>query len=157
MNHDSNPTRAAARLVLPWIACILIAGSGCRICASCEDEAYPAYGGAWQRTIRDHGRVGSVFAPAGGKVASLVDKDTPLEPDELERQRRQERGDLDEADDSASDDLDGDADESDDRPSLKDVELEDLLEPGGSDLREKDLDDIEIRLIPVSPRSPGVS
>lgn len=44
--------------------------SGCAICTNCEDEAYPSYGGIWQRTDRFDGRVGSVFAPAGAKVAT---------------------------------------------------------------------------------------
>ncbi|QDV12268.1 hypothetical protein CA51_21500 [Rosistilla oblonga] len=42
---------------------------GCRICGSEDDCAYPAFGGSWERTNRNHGRVGSVFAPAGHKVA----------------------------------------------------------------------------------------
>ena len=45
---------------------------GCRICESTDDCAYPAYGGSWQRTIPNHGRVGSIFAPAGAKVAGAA-------------------------------------------------------------------------------------
>ncbi|WP_164104317.1 hypothetical protein [Candidatus Laterigemmans baculatus] len=43
-------------------------GGGCSMCQQCELDTYSAYGGRWQRTDRDHGRVGSVFAPAGGLV-----------------------------------------------------------------------------------------
>jgi hypothetical protein len=38
--------------------------SGCAMCANCDDYAYPAFGGKWQRADRFHGRVGSVFDPA---------------------------------------------------------------------------------------------
>ncbi len=43
----------------------LVALGGCRLCQDCGDIDYPTYGGAWERTIRDRGRVGSVFDPAG--------------------------------------------------------------------------------------------
>lgn len=46
----------------------LLSLTGCRLCTDCEDEAYPTYGGIWQRTDRSNGRVGSVFAPAGAQV-----------------------------------------------------------------------------------------
>lgn len=46
----------------------LLSLTGCRICTDCEDEAYPTYGGIWQRTDRFNGRVGSLFAPAGAKI-----------------------------------------------------------------------------------------
>ncbi|MDG2223881.1 MAG: hypothetical protein P8L85_21050 [Rubripirellula sp.] len=78
------------------MAVILMVGGllplgGCRICADCEDMAYPAYGGSWQRTLRNEGRVGSVFAPAGGKTSELSDRDLPPDPVELERQRQEEK------------------------------------------------------------------
>lgn len=46
----------------------MASGFGCRVCQTCDE--YPAYGGSWQRTNRVSGRVGSVFDPAGAKVAS---------------------------------------------------------------------------------------
>ena len=49
---------------------------------------YPAFGGSWQRTVRDSGRVGSIFDSAGGKVANLTDRDQPLPTDALERQQQ---------------------------------------------------------------------
>lgn len=64
--------------------------AGCRLCADCDEFAYPTYGGAWQRLDREHGRVGSVFAPAGARSAELVERDQPPAHDELER----EQGDL---------------------------------------------------------------
>ena len=47
--------------------------------------------GAWERTVRDTGRVGSIFEPAGGLASNLVSRDDPEDPDELERRRQQER------------------------------------------------------------------
>lgn len=41
---------------------------GCTTCQQCDLDAYPAYGGRWHRTDREHGRVGSLFAPAGGQI-----------------------------------------------------------------------------------------
>lgn len=59
----------------------LACGAGCSICASPDLEAYPATGGLWQRTDRDHGRVGSVFAPAGYRVDPVVGSaEEDLEP-----------------------------------------------------------------------------
>jgi len=59
---------------------------GCATCCSPYDYAYGYNGGAWQRDDLCHGRVGSVFAPAGSKV--LVDKkkaaeSAPDEPNQL--------------------------------------------------------------------------
>lgn len=49
----------------------MLAGlAGCAICCSPYDYAYPAYGGKWQRQQMNHGRVGSVLAPAGDFVAA---------------------------------------------------------------------------------------
>ena len=88
------PVRAASaiRWAGIWIvlASLLPAG-GCQLCADCDEQAYAAYGGVWQRLEREDGRVGSVFDPAGGKVPRLVDRDEPLEPDELDRRRRAEQ------------------------------------------------------------------
>ena len=51
------------------LSCLLVmviaASSGCSICCTPWDYAYPAYGGKWERTDRFHGRVGSAFEPAG--------------------------------------------------------------------------------------------
>ena len=53
-------------------ACVL---TGCTLCQDCGDLDYPTYGGAWERTRRDSGRVGSIFDPAGARTAKLTDRD----------------------------------------------------------------------------------
>ncbi len=57
-----------------WALLLLltVCGSGCTICASPDLESYTTYGGVWHRTDREHGRVGSVFAPAGSRVGSSL-------------------------------------------------------------------------------------
>lgn len=50
------------------LASILLLATGCTICADCDLDSYNAYGGRWQRTDRDAGRVGSLFHPAGVQV-----------------------------------------------------------------------------------------
>ncbi|TWU48779.1 hypothetical protein Poly51_46820 [Rubripirellula tenax] len=134
-----------------------IPAGGCRICADCEDLAYPAYGGAWQRTEREKGRVGSVFDPGGAKLASLIDREGPDQPDEIIRRLETERsGDSDL--DPGMDDEDGDSDAADDSSTkdsrakeadrLKDRKLEDIEDENEDELRKKSLDDIEVRIIP---------
>lgn len=56
--------------------------SGCALPSDCGDLDYPTYGGAWQRTRRDAGRVGSVFDPAGARLPTLSPRDTPDEDDD---------------------------------------------------------------------------
>jgi hypothetical protein len=141
---------------------LLVAGlvplAGCRICADCEDLAYPAYGGAWQRTKRNHGRVGSIFDPAGAKTSELVSRDTPPDPHELEQQRQEERG-------SNITDPDRRGEEGDTEPKeerdmenksdqLRERQLDDIQEKKEDELRTKELDDIKVRLIPGEPLPP---
>ncbi|TWU02049.1 hypothetical protein [Neorhodopirellula pilleata] len=54
-------------------ACTVTLG-GCRLCADCDLDSYPSYGGSWQRTVRDSGRVGSVFDPGGSRAADLSER-----------------------------------------------------------------------------------
>lgn len=61
----------AAAMVLLVALC-----GGCSMCQQCELDTYSASGGRWQRTDRDHGRVGSLFAPAG----ALVPYDASADP-----------------------------------------------------------------------------
>jgi hypothetical protein len=138
-----------------WIAISLVVIglaplAGCRICADCEALAYPAYGGAWQRTRRDAGRVGSIFDPGGAKTSDLVSRDTPTDPDELERVRQKARGAG-----KGPDPNDRKMDETDDVPDVKDEgddlrnrSLEDIEDDGNNELREKDLRDIDVHIIP---------
>jgi hypothetical protein len=53
---------------LPAIAMLTLLCGGCTLCPNCDPDAFAAYGGRWERTDRDHGRVGSLFAPAGAQI-----------------------------------------------------------------------------------------
>lgn len=54
--------------------------SGCSTCCSTDDYNYPTYGGKWERTDRQYGRVGSIFTD--GRVNSSAA--TPMmEPEEI--------------------------------------------------------------------------
>jgi len=69
---------AAARMMT--LAAVVVSGgvlAGCTIPSDCGDLDYPTYGGAWQRTRRDSGRVGSVFDPAGARTATLSPRELP--------------------------------------------------------------------------------
>lgn len=62
------------------LAAVVVSGgvlAGCTIPSDCGDLDYPTYGGAWQRTRRDSGRVGSVFDPAGARTATLSPRELP--------------------------------------------------------------------------------
>ncbi|QDT04183.1 hypothetical protein K227x_25720 [Rubripirellula lacrimiformis] len=159
MSNISHRTESLRpRLVQTWsIAVLMIAAlplGGCRICADCEDLAYPAYGGAWQRTNRDSGRVGSVFDPGGAKMAALTNRDEPDHPDEIIRERqqlkKQQRGDDGDMQENENWDEDGPNtdDEEPRRPYLRDRTLDDIETPNEDTLRQKSLDDIEVRIIP---------
>lgn len=92
------PRIATAVLTILWALTSL----GCRICADCDLDSYPAYGGAWERTLRDSGRVGSVFDPGGVRAASLTPRTDPEEADARLRrdepstreEEKQQEGDL---------------------------------------------------------------
>lgn len=140
-----------------WAAVFLLAAGlvplvGCRICADCEDLAYPAYGGAWQRTQRYAGRVGSVFDPAGARAPALSDRGGPPTPDELERQRQQSIGDesLD-PDRRGEGEVDDDSAPRSDTDDLLERTLDDIRGENEEELRERRLDDINIRVIPPPP------
>ena len=148
-----------------WIASGLLIASllpsaGCRICAVCEPNAYGAYGGAWERTVRDTGRVGSMFEPAGGLASNLVSRDDPEDPDELERRRQQERSggvtDPDRTDGQDQEEADEAQDEElrDKAQELQERKLEDIEEEKEDELRKKNLDDINVRIMPGQPMPP---
>jgi len=77
--------RSAARCVVAVVRTVTLATAivsggviaGCTIPSDCGDLDYPTYGGAWQRTRRDSGRVGSVFDPAGARTATLSPRELP--------------------------------------------------------------------------------
>lgn len=89
--RDARPSemidRVSRRLAAAMLVSITLAsGTGCRLCCDLEDAAYSAYGGAWERTNRESGRVGSLFDPAGAKVADLAPRDsTGDKTDAIER------------------------------------------------------------------------
>ncbi|WP_372721878.1 hypothetical protein [Novipirellula sp.] len=147
MDFSTIIASVAKKLLLLALLVGLAPTTGCRICAECEDLAYPAYGGAWQRTRRDGGRVGSIFDPAGARTPELVNRDLPLSPDEKERAKRS--GDEDrpleetdgisaEPDSMNLDNEDSDRNQYDQEMQRKEKELRDL-----------DLD--EIRILRGSP------
>ena len=139
---------------------------GCRICSDCEDIAYPAYGGAWERTQRNHGRVGSVFDPGGALASTLINKDIPLEPDEIERIRQSEEGSEDGQDEEDEMDSLDPFEGRSDRSSDEEIDSMDLeSDMGDADIRDDDLDeelerrkkelqDMELQDIQVIPGDP---
>ncbi|QEG40266.1 hypothetical protein [Roseimaritima ulvae] len=114
---------------LLWL--LICCGSGCTICASPDLESYTTYGGNWHRTDRDHGRVGSVFAPAGARVglapsASSVPDSATVEEvpsgDVVEPDDDSTNGQAPGSDDAPP----AGNDQQDTKPDLRDLELEDI-------------------------------
>jgi len=136
-------------------ALCLLPLAGCRLCSDCEDMDYPAFGGSWQRTVRDSGRVGSVFDSAGGKVAKLTDRDQPLATDAQERQQQGQRtkGMFDPENNEPSSDRDSEKPAPALTPEeLKNQSLDDIPEgEEGQKLRLKSLDEINVRRLPDEP------
>lgn len=151
---DMDEVEGVTVTTVRWMAiALLVAGlvpfGGCRICADCEDLAYPAYGGAWQRTRRDEGRVGSLFDPGGAKTSELVSRDTPTDPDELERARQKARaGEGSDVEDRKEQDSEVKPDLEEKGNDLRDRKLEDIDDREGDELRKKDLQDIDVHIIP---------
>lgn len=140
------------------LSAIMLLG-GCRICADCEDSAYPAYGGSWQRTIRETGRVGSLFDPAGGKAPDLTDRDQPEHADQLERDRYKARGsgvrDPEESEEETPEDSKTDEERFRDRQNeLRDLELHEIDTPKEKELRQERLEEIGVRVIEGEPGPP---
>ena len=128
--------------------------AGCRICSDCEDMDYPAFGGSWQRTVRDAGRVGSVFDSAGGKVSDLTARDQPLSTDALERQQQRLRteGMYDPEDTGAAEEQTPQEDKPLTPEELQNRSLDDIPEgEEGKKLRLKSLDEINVRRLPDGP------
>ena len=48
---------------------------GCRLCCEPDTEAFPAYGGVWERTQRNSGRVGSILDPGGVQNSALLPRE----------------------------------------------------------------------------------
>jgi hypothetical protein len=132
--------------------------SGCRICNNTEDLAYPSYGGAWERTIRDSGRVGSLFDPAGARSSALTAKDAAVTQDELERGRRAEEDAMAPSDQGGKESMPAeentggentggentDGENSGDEPNLDEDKIDEDLKERMKELRDQDLDDVKI-------------
>ena len=112
---------------------------------------YPAFGGSWQRTVRDAGRVGSVFDSAGGKVSDLTARDQPLSTDALERQQQRLRteGMYDPEDTGAAEDQKPQEDQPLTPKSCRTAWTTFLR--GYEKLRLKSLDEINVRRLPDGP------
>lgn len=129
-----SPVRLPSLMVALLCALVLMSLAGCRLCDNSEDFAYPTYGGAWQRTVRDGGRVGSVFDPAGARSSTLVSRDA-TEP--VDEQQRRLRGASEEEKEERPENMFRDEDEDTDgaedlpppRESLEDGSLEDGEDP----------------------------
>ena len=154
-----SPVRIPSVIVALLCGLMLISLAGCRLCDNSEDFAYPTYGGAWQRTVRDSGRVGSVFDPAGARSSTLVGRDTTEPVDEQlrrlrgtneeEKKERPENMFRDEDEDEDEDtDTDGAEDLPPPRESLEDGSLEDgedpKLEEEKRKLREESFESIKV-------------
>jgi len=139
-----------AQVIVRWFALLLILMGvapigGCRICADCEDIAYPAYGGSWQRTRRDGGRVGSIFDPAGAKTTELVPRNSPASADELERIRQKDRvPQVIGPDDQMPDDESIPPKSREDEDDLRQRSLDDMQEDTENELQRKELKDINV-------------
>ncbi len=157
----TSPTETGRRLASALLLAALIPLGGCRICADCDENAYAAYGGAWQRTIRDSGRVGSIFDPAGGLTSELVPRDTPEDPDAQERARQEARGsgaqDPDRIGDGEDDKQkqDDKEDSMDKANDLRQRKLDDIEEEKEDELRKKELDQINV-IFPGEPMPPAL-
>jgi len=117
--------------------------AGCTIPSDCGDLDYPTYGGAWQRTRRDSGRVGSVFDPAGARTATLSPRELP----ETDGETRSARDSILSAPPDTLRALD-DPQEADDDP-LRQPSPSDRISPDR--LRDLRLEDIDIQHGSPSP------
>lgn len=118
--------------------------SGCRLCGDCDLDAYPSYGGAWQRTLRDSGRVGSLFDPGGSRASDLSARVDAESMEQEIRNRNSAGGSNEDATDRETDDAaDPLKDQGDvrDRNFDNDQQLKDMEDR----LRDLDLQDINYR------------
>lgn len=81
---------------LAWVG-LLAVSSGCAMCQNCDDEAYAAYGGAWERNDRCYGRVGSAFTPEvgtrvvpDGMIESVTEEESSQAADPAEPRRMED-------------------------------------------------------------------
>jgi hypothetical protein len=147
MKSTAHRTRFARNIHLFACLPILLACSltGCTICQDCGDLDYPTYGGAWERTRRDSGRVGSVFDPAGVRVAALSPRDAVAE-DSSRLGRGEKATPNDDEATPADDPLNDSGTEA--SPSDKD---KDMGDKDADSIRDLDLEDINMETSDLLP------
>ena len=70
------------RALVSALVVIAAMASGCTMCCDRWYHTYSGYGGTWQRTDPEHGRVGSAFTDAGVHVEPGEESDAePAAPD----------------------------------------------------------------------------
>lgn len=139
--------KTSPRVLLIATAIILLGlAPGCRICGSCEDADYPAYGGVWQRTNRTTGRVGSVFDPAGARGSSLTERSQPTDADAAERDRGPGKS-FGSEDPNADQDPDPSVNPERDPLDTELPSLDEMEDENSNRLRDLELDDIEVNLV----------
>ncbi|HJN09498.1 MAG: hypothetical protein QGH33_06585 [Pirellulaceae bacterium] len=54
---------------------LISTNAGCTLCSDCDDYSYGAFGGRWERSDLNYGRVGSAFSPEGSTISDgeLID------------------------------------------------------------------------------------
>lgn len=62
---------------------VIVAGSGCAMCSSCDDFTYSANGGRWERLDPGFGRVGSAFTPEVGVEVGDTLLETTETPEDI--------------------------------------------------------------------------
>ena len=151
MRPNCSP-RVLRRWAIAAAALVLLAGGpGCRLCCDGEDLAYPAYGGAWERTNRDSGRVGSIFDPGGARVADLSPRTDGSPP------RLFEPGDLEALEGEASNEMESpEATDSNDQQQ-DDAEFQERLEEFRRQQRAAEGDEQDIDVIPGRTLPPDLS
>lgn len=135
---------------------VLATSTGCRLCCDPETEAFPAYGGAWERTNRTSGRVGSTFDPGGARIGSFTPRETANQVDLLDTDRLQEnQGDEDAPPNETEPDdgTEGNA-ETDSEAADREAERERKFQERLKSFEERQLEDIDV--IPGTPLPPDV-
>lgn len=131
------------------LAGILLVNSGCRLCCDPETEAFPAYGGAWERTSRTSGRVGSTFDPGGARIGSFTPRDSANKVDLLElEQQRDESGEESDSDEPPA------PEPTEANPEDTEAERERKFQERLKQFEERQLEDIDV--IPGATLPPDV-
>ena len=135
----------------------LTTSSGCRLCCDPETESFPAYGGAWERTSRTSGRVGSIFDPGGARIGSFAPRETANQVDLLDADRLRDAQSGEEAlgtEAEPSEGAEGDAAGNDGDAADKEAERERKFQERLKSFEERQLEDIDV--VPGTPLPPDV-